>query len=51
MIYDLTPKWLRKILGMNVSLDDGAGWTWRHFCRYGFNPAKTIQALEASIRK
>jgi hypothetical protein len=39
MIYDLMPLWLRRLLKMEVAVLPTDGWTWRHVCRYGSNPA------------
>ena len=42
MIYDLMPVWLRKLLRMETAILPTESWTWRHICRYGSNPAFTM---------
>ena len=45
MINDLMPRWLRKLLDMDRAELPG-NWTWRHTCRFGRNPAKTMREAE-----
>ena len=51
MIYDLMPKWLRRLLKMDLALLPTSEWTWRHTCRFGRDPAKTMEDYERFLEK
>lgn len=41
MLADLMPRWLFKLLRMDTAVLPYDGpWTWRHFCRYGYDVAR-----------
>lgn len=46
MIYDLMPRWLRWLLRMETATLPTNKWTWRHYCRYGYNPAKLWKSVD-----
>ncbi len=43
MLYDLMPKFLRRWLRMDLALIPNGEWSWRHTCRFGRDPAKTMR--------
>jgi hypothetical protein len=40
MIADLLPRWLWQLVDMGKATLPANEWTWRHFCRYGTDPAR-----------
>jgi hypothetical protein len=51
MLYDLMPVWLKSLLQMDKALLPTNEWTWRHICRYGRDPAKTVDDYERYMRR
>jgi hypothetical protein len=49
MLYDLMPVWLRSLLQMDKALLPADEWTWRHYCRYGSDPANIKKVPSCDI--
>lgn len=51
MIADSMPHWLWQLLRMDTATLPTDRWTWRHFCRYGHDPAQCCSAIPESAKK